>query len=29
MDRVYANDPVDLGSIPGRMIKNGTWYLLA
>ena len=30
--RVFANDPGDLGSIPGRVIadfKNGTWYLLA
>ena len=31
--RVLANDLLDLGSIPGRVIpktqKNGTWYLLA
>ena len=31
--RVFANNPGDLGSIPGRVIpktlKNGTWYLLA
>ena len=27
--RVFANDPEDLGSIPGRDLKNGTWYLLA
>ena len=29
--RVFANDPGDLGSIPGHIItkKNGTWYLLA
>ena len=31
MDRVFANGPEDLGSIPGRAIpkffKNGTWCL--
>ena len=29
---VFANDPGDLGSIPGRVIpktQNGTWCLLA
>ena len=27
--RVFANGPVDRVSIPGRVFKNGTWYILA
>ena len=33
MSRVFANGPVDQGSIPGRVIpktkNNATWYHLA
>ena len=29
MGRDFANGLEDLGSIPDRVFKNGTWYLFA